>query len=97
MDSLERERTYFEAMFTDPDDPSALLWVVAKGEGGAPVESSKLAIDVQHEAYMKDVLVRGSHRQLETQNVLMPVFVKDAIAAHQASEPKPGVSTSSGQ
>ncbi len=90
--SLERERTYFEAMFTDPKSPADLYWVVAKGRGGAPVETSPLAIDRVHEAYMAEVLLPGSHETFQTQNVLMPDFVVDTIRRRETARtgaPKP--------
>ena len=84
--TLTRERTYFEAIFTAPDQPGRLYWITVQGSGGAPVESSTLDLDRQHRACMDAVLVKGSHRRLITRNVLAPDFIVKAIADDQARE-----------
>lgn len=88
--SLGREKTYAEAMFTAPDEPGRLYWITVTGRGGAPVEHSPLAIDVQHNAYMAEVLKQGSHARLVTQNVLVPDFLANAVAVHEAQEASRG-------
>lgn len=84
--TLARERTYFEAMFTAPDEPHRLYWITVQGAGGAQVESSDLDLDRKHVAYMDAVLVKGSHRRLITQNVLAPDFIVQAIDQEQNRE-----------
>ena len=81
--TLARERTYFEAMFTAPDEPRRLYWITVQGAGGAPVESSPLDLDRRHQAYMDAVLAKGSHRRLTTQNVLAPDFLVEAVRDEQ--------------
>ncbi|WP_234419349.1 DUF6176 family protein [Sphingomonas sp. EC-HK361] len=84
--TLARERTYFEAMFTAPDEPRRLYWITVQGVGGSPVERSTLDLDRRHMAFMKAVLVKGSHRQLVTQNVLAPDFIVKAVRNEQRQE-----------
>lgn len=83
--TLARERTYFEAMFTAPDEPRRLYWVTVQGAGGAQVESSDLDLDRRHTAYMDAVLAKGSHIRMATRNVLAPDFVVRAIHDEQRS------------
>lgn len=82
--TLGRERTYFEAMFTAPDEPSRLYWITVQGTGGASVESSTMDMDRKHIAYMAAVLAKGTHRRLTTQNVLAPDFIVNAVRREQA-------------
>jgi hypothetical protein len=84
--TLPRERTYLEAMFRAPDEPSRLYWLTVQGAGGASVESSTHPIDHRHMEYMAEVLKPGTHARLVTRNVLMPDFVVKAIADDQRSE-----------
>lgn len=84
--TLARERTYFEAMFTAPDEPGRLYWITVQGAGGANVESSTLDLDRQHVAYMNAILAKGSHRRLTTQNVLAPDFIVHAVGEEQRRE-----------
>lgn len=86
--TLARERTYFEAMFTAPDDPNHLYWITVQGAGGASVESSNLDLDRRHIAYMDAVLAKGSHERMVTQNVLAPDFIVDAVRREQRAEEK---------
>jgi hypothetical protein len=83
---LGRERTYFEAMFTAPDEPRRLYWLEVKGTGGKPVESSDHELDRRHIAYMGTVLVKGSHIRMNTENVLVPDFMVRAVTAEQRNE-----------
>lgn len=86
--TLERERTYVEAMFRDRQHaPRVIWWLEAQGEGGARVESSPLDIDKKHQAFMDEVLKPGSHARLDTEFMLAPDFAVEAIRAHQAAEP----------
>lgn len=81
--TLTRERTYFEAMFTAPDEPDRLYWLTVNGAGGAPVDNSPDPLDLKHIEYMDAVLVKGSHARLVTRNVLSPDFVVRAIRTQQ--------------
>lgn len=84
--TLARERTYFEAMFTTPDEPTRLYWITVQGVGGATVESSNLDLDRRHVAYMDAVLAKGSHRRMTAQNVLAPDFLIAAVQHQQRRE-----------
>ncbi|WP_174291578.1 DUF6176 family protein [Sphingomonas bacterium] len=84
--TLARERTYFEAMFTAPDEPRRLYWLTVQGTGGAPVESSTLDLDRRHIAYMDAVLAKGTHRRLTTQNVLAADVIVRAVRDAQGAE-----------
>lgn len=87
--TLERERTYVEAMFRDRKGrPDVVWWLEAQGQGGARVEGSPLEIDRKHLAFMDEVLKPHAHTTLDTEFVLMPDFVVEAIRAHQAAAPK---------
>jgi len=83
--TLGRERIYFEAMFTAPDEPHRLYWLEVKGTGGKPVESSHHELDRRHIAYMGAVLVKGSHVRMQTENVLAPDFIVRAVATCTAT------------
>lgn len=80
--TLGRERMYVEAMFTIPDDPDRLYWLTVQGRG-APVENSTDPLDRRHVAYMRAVLVPGSHVRFDTRNVLIPDFIGAAIARNE--------------
>lgn len=84
--TLGRKRTYFEAMFTAPDEPQRLYWLTAQGAGRKEVESSTLDLDRRHMAYMDEVLSQGSHRRLATRNVLAPDFIVAAVRREQVRE-----------
>ena len=84
--TLGRERTYLEAMFTAADEPDRLYWLTVEGAGGAPVETSPSELDRRHMGFIDEVLVKGSHRRLETRNVLAPDFAVAAVRAEQRSE-----------
>lgn len=87
--TLSREHTYVEAMFTAPDEPRRLYWITVTGEGGAPVESSTSDLDRKHQDYMDAVLAKGSHRRLNTENVLLRDFIVRAIRDQQRREGAP--------
>ena len=86
VETLGRERTYLEAMFTAADEPGRLYWLTVEGAGGASVETSSSELDRRHVAYMDAVLVKGSHRRLDTRNVLAPDFAIAAVRAEQGRE-----------
>jgi len=82
--TLDREKTYVEAMFTSPDEPHRLYWITVQGTGGSHVDTSSFDVDRKHMQYMSDVLVKGSHARFDTRNVLIPGFVHAAIVGHEA-------------
>lgn len=84
--TLGREETYFEAMFTAPDEPRRLYWLTVQGAGGRSVENSSAKLDRDHVAYMDHVLVKGSHRRLTTKNVLAPDFIVAAVRQEQVHQ-----------
>lgn len=85
--TLAREHMYVEAMFRDPErDPHVLYWLEVRDDAGAHVDSSKDPVDIEHIRYMDEVLRKGSHSVLATDNVLVAPFVQVAIAANQARD-----------
>lgn len=87
IETLEREKMYAEAIFTDSvNQPGVLYWLTIDGEGGAHVDTSPLKVDSVHNAYMKAVLRKGSRSELTTEFYLVPDFLKQAIAEHQLNE-----------
>ena len=82
---LDRERMYLEAAFMLPDDPKRLYRLTIEGEGSGSVELSVSELDRRHLAHMRRVLADGSHRRVETRDVLMPDFIAAAIRNHRAT------------
>jgi len=91
IESLERERMYFECVFRDTlnsNDSDEIYWLAINGEGGETSSTSSLAIDKKHIEYMKQILVKGSRTTLKTEFTLLPNFIEESIAKHQASGKK---------
>lgn len=87
IETMEREKMYSEAIFTDSlNQPGVLYWLTIDAEGGAPVNNSPLKIDSVHNQYMKEVLKKGSRMTLKTEFYLIPEFLESAIAEHQFKE-----------
>lgn len=87
IETMEREKMYSEAIFTDSlSQPGILYWLTIDGEGGAPVNNSPLKIDSVHNQYMKEVLRKGSRSTLKTEFYLIPEFLQNSIADHQLTE-----------
>jgi hypothetical protein len=81
--TLDRERTYFEAMFTAPDEPNKLYWLEVKGAGGASSATSPYPIDKKHREYRDATIVRESDLRFITKNSFAPDFLVDAIRKQQ--------------
>lgn len=89
IETLEREKMYFESIFRDTvRQKDVIYWLAIDGEGGAPVSNSPLKIDSVHNAYAKSCLKRGSRSELQTEFYLVPAFIKKAIAINQADTVK---------
>ena len=87
IETLEREKMYSEAIFTDTvNQPGVLYWLTIDGVGGASVANSPLKIDTVHNQYMKEVIKKGSRVTLKTEYYLIPEFLKKSIAEHQMTE-----------
>lgn len=85
--SLDRERMYFESVFRDSArEPDVIYWLAVNGEGGAHYDTSPLAVDQKHDAFMRQILVKGGRTVLQTEFVLMPPFIENSIGQHQAEE-----------
>jgi Family of unknown function (DUF6176) len=86
VETLEREKMYFEAIFRDRENQKDVIyWLAINGEGGSSVDSSPLEIDKQYEAFMHETLKKNSSRALSTEYFLIPEFVMRAIDQHQAA------------
>lgn len=87
INTLEREKMYSEAIFTDSvHQPGILYWLTIDAQGGAPVNNSPLKIDSVHNQYMKEVIKKGSRLTLKTEYYLIPQFLQHSIAEHQMNE-----------
>ena len=87
IETLEREKMYSEAIFTDSvNQPGVLYWLTIDGEGGANVDTSPLKVDSVRNAYMKATIRKGSRSKLTTEFYLIPDFLKQSIAVHQLNE-----------
>ncbi|HEY0299477.1 MAG TPA: DUF6176 family protein [Arachidicoccus sp.] len=85
VESLEREKMYFECVFKDTlNDTDEIYWLAIDAENGASASTSALAIDKKHIEYMKQILIKGSRITLKTEFMLLPAFIEKSIAQHQA-------------
>lgn len=87
VETLEGEKMYFEAVFSDTTDGKTYaFWMTFKGEGGKPVESSKHELDKKHLEFWNECIRKGSRKVFETEFHLTPGFFDEAIAQHQKKE-----------
>ena len=87
VETLEDEKTYFEAVFSDKSDGKTYaFWLTFKGEGGKPVESSKHELDRKHLEFWNECIKKDSRKVFETEIYLTPGFFDQAIAQHQVKE-----------
>ena len=85
--TLEREQMYFESIFRDTlNHEKTIYWLTIDGEGGSSVDNSPLKIDSVHNAYMHEVIKKGSRNILKTEFYLIPDFLEKSIAEHQSKE-----------
>ena len=83
--TLEGERTYFEAVFSDKsgDGMTYAYWLTLKGEGGKSVESSTSELDKKHLEYWNECIKKGSRKVFDGEFYLTPEFLDQTIAQHQ--------------
>jgi hypothetical protein len=79
--TLERERMYFEAIFSEKvGDTTYAYWMTFKGTGGKAVESSDHEVDRKHLEFFNECIKMGSRKVLSLENEFVPAFVEEAIA-----------------
>jgi hypothetical protein len=87
VETLEDEKTYFEAVFSEKNDGKTYaFWLTFKGEGGKPVESSKHELDRKHLEFWTECIKKDSRKVFDTEFYLTPGFFDQAIAQHQLKE-----------
>ena len=87
VETLEGEKTYFEAVFSDKTDGKTYaFWMTFKGEGGRPVESSNYELDKKHLEFWNECIKKDSRKVYETEFYLTPNFLDKAVAGHQKLE-----------
>jgi hypothetical protein len=87
VETLEGEKTYFEAVFSEKTDGKIYaFWLTFKGEGGKPVEDSKHELDRKHLEFWNECIKKDSRKVFETEFYLTPGFFDQAIAQHQKHE-----------
>jgi hypothetical protein len=87
IETLEREKMYFESVFRDTvNEPRFIYWLAIDGEGGGTSSTSTSDIDRKHVEYMKQILVKGSRVTLKTEFTLVPSFIEESIGRHQQAE-----------
>jgi hypothetical protein len=79
--TLEREKMYFEAIFSEKvGDTTYAYWLTFKGTGGSSVESSEHEVDRKHLEFFDECIRMGSRRVLSLENHFVPARVDEAIA-----------------
>lgn len=87
IETLDREKTYFESVFTEKLDGKIFVyWLVFNGTGGKAVESSPLEVDKKHLEYWNECIKKGSRTTFETEFYLTPQFLDEAVKKHQKAE-----------
>lgn len=87
IETLEGEKMYFEAVFSDKTDGKTYaFWMTFKGEGGKPVESSTHELDKKHLEFWNECIKKGSRKVFDGEFYLTPKFFDAAIAQHQKTE-----------
>jgi hypothetical protein len=87
VETLEGEKTYFEAVFSDKaDGKTYAFWLTFKGEGGKPVESSRHELDRKHLEFWNECIRKDSRKVFEAEFYLTPGFFDQAVAQHQLKE-----------
>lgn len=80
--TLDDEKMYFEAVFSDEwDGRLYLYWIEFKSPGGESVRESERDVDQIHLAFWDECIEVGSRRVIATELVLIPRFFAEAIAA----------------
>jgi hypothetical protein len=84
--TLERERMYFEAVFSEKvGDTTYAYWLTFKGAGGQAVESSTHEVDRRHLEYFKECIKMGSRQVLALEAEFVADLVEQAIARHETA------------
>ena len=84
VETLEREKMYFEAIFRDRvNQKDVIYWLAINGEGGGTGETSPLEIDKKYDQFERETLKKGSRQELSTEYFLVPEFVTRAITQHE--------------
>lgn len=87
VETLEGEKMYFEAVFSDKTDGKTYaFWMTFKGEGGKPVESSNHELDKKHLEFWNECIKKGSRKIFDGEFYLTPKFFDAAIIQHQKLE-----------
>lgn len=87
VETLEGERMYFEAVFSDKTDGKTYaFWMTFKGEGGKPVESSNHELDKKHLEFWNECIKKGSRKVFDGEFYLTPKFLDEAIVEYQKIE-----------
>jgi hypothetical protein len=87
VETLEGEKMYFEAVFSDKTDGKIYaFWMIFNGEGGKPVEKSNHELDKKHLAFWNECIKKGSRKTFDGEFYLTPEFLDQAIAQHQETE-----------
>ncbi|GEM_PF-2716673 len=87
VETLENEKMYFEAVFSDTvDGKTYAFWLTFQGEGGKPVESSKHELDKKHLEFWNECIKKNSRKVFESEFYLTPKFYERAIMQHQMKE-----------
>jgi hypothetical protein len=85
--TLEREKMYFEAIFSEKvGETTYAYWMTFKGTGGKAVESSEHEVDRKHLEFFNECIKMGSRKVLSLENEFLPAFVEEAIARHRSED-----------
>lgn len=86
--TLDQEKMYFEAVFSEERDGRMYLyWTEFKDPGGQQVRESEAEIDQIHLAFWDECIESGSRKVMATELILIPQFIRDAIATLPDSHP----------
>ena len=81
--TLDQEKMYFEAVCSEyRNGRMYLYWVEFKDPGGHSVRESAAQIDQIHLAFWDECIEPGSRTVMATELILIPQFIRDAIATH---------------
>jgi hypothetical protein len=87
VETLEDEKAYFEAVFSDESNGKKYAyWRTFKGAGGKQVESSKHELDKMHLEFWNECIKPNSRLVFTKEFYLTPDFLDQAISLHQAKD-----------
>ena len=85
--TLDQEKMYFEGVFSEyRDGRMYLYWIEFKDPTGQSVRESTAQIDQIHLGFWDECIESGSRTVMATELILLPQFIRDAIAT-QADYP----------